>query len=474
EWDERLDAVTRGALGLTVACARCHDHKFDPISNKDYYAMAGVFASTTAAVRPLDPLAPEVEKRFIWARQRFSDLNGAISNLSGNKDIDQKSAAEKIAQCNEELAKLKPELEAMRDQHPELADLITKTLTPPKVAGGGRGGPTMQELQAPFVNAVYDAGVWLDGSHPDYTMIELKPGQPRDLPVYFRGTGGTGGEIVPRRFLTVLAKNPGQPFQRGSGRLDLADAIVTDAAPLTARVIVNRVWGSHFGAYLAGTPSDFGDRGDKPTHPELLDDLAARFITHGWSLKWLHREILLSAAYRQSSRPRTEALEKDEANALLWRMNPRRADIEAFRDTLLRSAGTLDLKMYGPSLDLDSSGNNRRTLYAKISRARMNDLLRIYDFPSPMQHSPSRIDTLTPLQQLFVMNSPFIEQLSTTLANAVENESGSAKIRDLYRKILARDPSPDEIDAALTYIERVPLARFTQTLLATSEEIFWP
>ncbi|HVW83700.1 MAG TPA: PSD1 and planctomycete cytochrome C domain-containing protein [Bryobacteraceae bacterium] len=474
EWDERLDAVSRGMLGLTVGCARCHDHKFDPITTKDYYAMAGVFASTASAVRPLAKLDPETEKRFIWARQRYTDLQGGITNLSGNKDIDQKSAAEKIALYKAEQDKLRPELEAIRDQHPELADLIEQTLSPKK-GGGGRGGPSMAERQAPFVNAVYDAGLWLDGSHPDYTMEEFKPGTPHDLPVYFRGTGGTGkGTPVARSFLTVLSTTPGKTFTHGSGRLDLAEAIVTDAAPLTARVFVNRVWGESFGAYLVGTPSDFGDRGDKPTHPELLNDLAARFIAHGWSIKWLQREILLSSAYRQASHPRADGMEKDETNRLLWRMNPRRLDIEAYRDTMLRSAGILDLKMYGPSVDLEEAGNYRRTLYAKISRARLNDLLRIYDFPSPMQHSPSRVDTMTPLQQLFVMNSPFIENLATSLANSVEQEQGAAKIRDLYRKILSRDPSPAEIDSALTYLGRAPLARVTQTMLATTEEIFWP
>lgn len=477
EWDERLDSVSRGMMGLTVACARCHDHKFDPITQKDYYAMAGVFASTQSAVRPLNNEDPNIEKRFIWARQRYSDLNGAISNLSGNKDIDQKSAAEKIKLCKDELAILKPELEALETEHPELADLVAKTMAPKgKGAGAGKKGEIdPKEAQAPYVNAVYDAGLWLDGSHPDYTLVDLKPGQPRDLSLYFRGTGGTGTDkTIPRTFLTVLSKKPGRPFNSGSGRLDLANAIVGDAAPLTARVIVNRVWGESFGTYLVGTPSDFGDRGDKPTNPALLDDLTARFMAHGWSIKWLQREILLSATYRQSSKPRADVMEKDEANSLLWRMNPRRMDIEAFRDTLLRSAGTLDSTMYGPSVDLEASANTRRTLYARISRARLNDLLRIYDFPSPMQHSPARIDTMTPLQQLFVMNSPFIEQLADTLVKSVENESGSEKIRDLYRKVLSRNPTPSELDSALTYTNHAPLSRFTQTLLATNEEIFWP
>jgi hypothetical protein len=144
-------------------------------------------------------------------------------------------------------------------------------------AGGNRNF-NQEGAEAPFVNAVYDAGLWLDGSHPDYTLTDVKPDQPRDLPVFFRGTGGTGSDIVPRRFLTVLSSKPDQTFGKGSGRLDLAQAITTDAAPLAARVLVNRVWGAHFGSYLVGTPSDFGDRGDRPTNPALLDDLAARFI----------------------------------------------------------------------------------------------------------------------------------------------------------------------------------------------------
>jgi len=482
EWDERLDAVSRGMLGLTVGCARCHDHKFDPITTKDYYGMAGVFASTTSAVRPLNPEPKDIETEFIWARQRYTDLNGEIENLSGNKDIDQKSAAAKIAQCKDELAKLKPELDRMMADHPELADLIEKTVAPPKKqGGGGRGMIDPKDAQAAYVNAVYDGSLWLDGSHPDYTLEDIHPGKPRDLGVYFRGTGGTAtGDAIPRRFLTVLSKDTSKTFSKtSSGRLDLAEAIVTDAAPLAARVIVNRIWGANFGTYLVGTPSDFGDRGDKPTNPELLDDLAARFIAHGWSIKWLQREILFSSTYRQASRPRPDAAAKDESNALYWRMNPRRMDIEAYRDTLLRSAGILDSTIGGPSMDLDASGNHRRTLYARISRARMNDLLRIYDFPTPMQHSPSRIDTMTPLQQLFVLNSPFIGTLAEDLAKSAAAETGADQIKDLYRKILARDPSPAEIDSALTYLSKnagpdSKLPRFTQALLATNEEIFWP
>ena len=144
-----------------------------------------------------------------------------------------------------------------------------------------------------------------DGSYADYTPLMIKPGAARDLPVFGRGNSSAPGEIVPRHFLTVLTKNPNEIFKRGSGRLELAEKILTDAAPLSARVIVNRVWGWHFGKHLVRTPSDFGDRGEKPSHPELLDDLAARFVANGWSMKWLHREIMLSSTYRQASKPRS-------------------------------------------------------------------------------------------------------------------------------------------------------------------------
>ncbi len=314
-----------------------------------------------------------------------------------------------------------------------------------------------------------------DGSYADYTPLTIKPDAARDLPVFGRGNSASPGEIVPRRFLTVLAKNPNEVFKRGSGRLELAEKILTDAAPLSARVIVNRVWGWHFGKHLVTTPSDFGDRGEKPTHPELLDDLTARFIANGWSLKWLHREIMLSATYRQASKPRTDAAALDEENKWLWRMQPRRMDAEAIRDSLLQAAGLLKLEMHGPSQNLDNLDNTRRTVYGRINRGSTSDILRLYDFPNPFQTSPTRGLTITPLQELFVLNSPFIKQLSSALAKAVEPEvDPAARVRSLYRKILLRDPSVAERKVALNYLSSASLEQFAQVLLATNEEVFWP
>jgi hypothetical protein len=260
-----------------------------------------------------------------------------------------------------------------------------------------------------------------------------------------------------------------------SGRLELVERIFSDAAPLAARVIVNRVWGWHFGQALVATPSDFGVQGAKPTHPELLDDLSARFIEHGWSLKWLHREIVTSATYRQASRPRADGMQLDVANSLLWRMNPRRLDIEAYRDTLLRVSGALDERMYGPSEDLQSLRNVRRTVYSRISRGRASSLLKNYDFPDAMQSAGGRDLTVTPLQQLFVMNSEFLHVAAAEVAAAVAMESDQPKqVRALFRQALGREPAPLELELAREFLSSGTLEQFAHALLGTNEEIFWP
>jgi len=505
DWDERIDSVSRGLLAMTVACARCHDHKFDAIPTKDYYGLAGVFASTMRAERPTFDVDPQVETRFLWVQRRLQDLKYSADLLT-NEASTVVDSAPRVAKWKAEIESLHTEMEGLREKYPQLVQHLEKFWTfppprqprtntvagpaapagaatpppaggaaPPAVpAGGGggfrRAGPSPTD---PFMNSVYDAAQYVDGSDKQYTMILYRAGEARDLPVMLHGNVTSPGEIVPRHFLTVLSKGD-STFHQGAGRRELADDIFGDGAPLAARVIVNRVWGWHFGKPLVGTTSDFGVNGEKPTHPELLDDLAARFIAHGWSLKWLNREIMLSAAYRQSSQPRPDAEAIDSGNALLWRMNPRRMDIEAYRDSLLRAAGQLSDQMYGPSMDLDNLANTRRTVYGKVSRTRLNNLLRQYDFPDPMQTSSGRDLTTTSLQQLFLMNSPFLHNLSGTLAKSVEPEGDTpAQVRALYRKILSRDPSAKELDLAITYLNGATLDQYAQVLLSTNEEIFW-
>jgi hypothetical protein len=324
------------------------------------------------------------------------------------------------------------------------------------------------------MNSVYDAAQYVDGSDPQYTMIEFKPNEARDFPVLLHGNVATPGPIVPRHFLSVLS-NGDNTFKQGSGRLELADRIFSDAAPLSARVIVNRVWDWHFGRPIVASPSDFGVQGEKPSDPQLLDDLATRFIAHGWSIKWLNKEIMLSAAYQQSSKPRPDAEKVDQLNTLLWRMNPRRLDVESYRDSLLRSAGRLDTTMYGPSDDVESPTNVRRTVYGRVSRMRLSSFLKIYDFPDPMQTAGGRDLTTNALQQFFVMNSAFMHDEAAALVKLADGEpDAAAKIRLLYRRVLSRDPSPKELDLAASYLANGSIDQYAEVLLSTNEEIFWP
>ncbi len=425
DWDERLDSVTRGLLGLSVACARCHDHKFDPIRQMDYARLSSVFASTSRALRPFFEIDPKTETRFMWVYQRMFDLHYTANLLEGDPGSKPEQAATQVKKFRDELAQLQAEIDAMSKEYPQIAEYI-KTVpypgekppearnpdgtlktrevvpdekrarpadqipNPERMArnqGAGDGGPRKQiDPKAPFLNSVYDAGVVFNSSEPDLTFFDATPGVPRDLPLYRGGNLGTPGDPAPRGFPLVLAKGPSD-FHNGSGRLELGEKIFTDASPLSARVMVNRVWGWHFDKHLVGTPSDFGSQGLMPTHPELLEDLAARFIANGWSLKWLHREIMLSATYRQSSHPRAQEMEVDPTNQFLWRMNARRMDIEAYRDSLLQASGRLDLTMYGPSEDIDEGV--RRTMYATISRGRSSgDVMKLYDVPGAADPHP--------------------------------------------------------------------------------------
>src|SRR5688500_15046432 len=509
DWDERLDTVTRGLLGLSVACARCHDHKFDPIRQTDYARLSSVFASTARSLRPYFEIDPKTETRFMWIYQRMFDLHYTANLLEGDPGSKPEQAERQVKKFRQELAELQAGIDALSTEYPQIAEYI-KTVpypgerppeqrnpdgtlkkrepvpddkrarpadqipNPERVQNQGGGAARKRiDPQAPFLNSVFDAGVWWNTSEPDLTFFDLTPGTPRDLPLYRGGNLATPTDPAPRGFPLVLTKDAGN-FTRGSGRLELGEKIFTDAAPLSARVMVNRVWGWHFDRHLVGTPSDFGIQGLPPTHPELLDDLAARFIASGWSLKWLHKEIMLSATYRQSSKPRTREMDVDPTNQLLWRMNPRRMDIEAYRDTLLQASGKLDLTMYGPSQP-DVDEGVRRTVYSSISPARSNDVMKLYDVPAPLAHIPMRQPTLNPQQALFVMNSRFVQEQAKTLAEQVATEATpEAKIQSLYRKVFSRTATADEVAIGVKYLASADATRYAQALLSTNEVIFWP
>ena len=355
EWEDRIDTVTRGLLGLTVACARCHDHKYDPIPTSDYYALAGVFASTEMFNRPLNE---SVEKKGDQAKK------------------------------------------------------------------------------------------------PQDAVHIVKEGTPKDLQVMIRGDVKRLGPEIKRGFLTVIDQPDVTGFDSGSGRVALAEAITRQSNPLAARVIVNRVWRELMGASIVATPSNFGALGAQPSHPLLLDDLAVRFMNSGWSLKWLQREIVLSSTYAQSSHVDPAKAQRDPDNQLLWRMPRRRLSLESYRDSILAVSGMMDSAVGGPSIDPQDPSASRRTVYSKVSRLDLNPMLARFDFPDPNAHSPARHETTTPLQKLFLLNSPFLVDQSERLAERLM-ESGSSneeRIAFAYQLLFGREPSGEELSLASDFV----------------------
>ncbi len=435
ELDDRIDTVTRGLLGLTVACARCHDHKYDPIPTRDYYSLAAAYNGSNLVERPLAD-AKSVEVFRAWEK-KVKEAEAKLKPLREKKGLT--DAGKK------ELADRQAELERLRKEAPPappMAHVIT---------GGGTA-----------------------------------------MKVHIRGNVERLGESAPPGFLRVLpsfdrlAPNP-SPKGRGEKpftRLELAEVIASSKNPLTARVIVNRVWHYHFGRGIVGTPSNFGQLGDRPTHPELLDTLAVRFIENGWSLRWLHREILLSTAYQLSSANRALNAEKDPENQYYWRHTPSRLDFEAWRDAWLAVSGRLDTKRGGPSIEVTQADNVRRTLYAKVSRLQLNPLLALFDFPDANVTSARRSVTTSPQQQLFVLNSDFTIETAKAFAKRLEKAASSEpeRITLAFRLAYGREPADIEKRASEEFLRDAKTARpqdrlnaweqFAQAILA-SNEFLW-
>jgi hypothetical protein len=286
--------------------------------------------------------------------------------------------------------------------------------------------------------------------------------KPQNLKVSVRGSPYNLADEVPRHFLTVLtAANDGpEPFQRGSGRLDLARAIL--AQPLAMRVIVNRIWKGHFGTGLVDSPSNFGSTGERPTNPELLDYLSQRFIDNGLSIKELHREIMLSAVYQSSSDDNAANFEKDSGNRLYWRANRHRMTAEQIRDSLLFVSGALDTKAGGPSVELTPL-YDRRTVYGHVSRYKLDQYLQLFDFPSPNLSAEKRFTTTVPLQRLFFMNSDFMQQQGELLARRAASEpTNTARIQKVYRLIFGRSATDEELRAGLEYLGSEPMRAYEE------------
>lgn len=308
----------------------------------------------------------------------------------------------------------------------------------------------------------------------------LAEGTARDVPIYMAGDPHKKGPMAARSFPAVLTAGQRQAFAtKGSGRMELANAIASKDNPLTARVIVNRIWAGHFGRGLVGTLSNFGQLGERPSHPELLDYLAMELMDNGWSIKSLHRTILLSATYQQSSDGAASNSETDPDNRYLWKMNRRRLEVEPWRDSVLAVSGQLIREIGGPSSELDG-GNRRRTVYGSISRHRLNDLLRLFDFPDPNITSGERSTTTVPLQQLFVLNSDFMVSQARALAGRLNHEASSDadRVDRLFALLFGRRPTDDEKLAAIEFLQPADpnpsdalsrLEQFCLAMLGTNE-----
>jgi hypothetical protein len=264
----------------------------------------------------------------------------------------------------------------------------------------------------------------------------------------------------------------------------LADAVAARDNPLTARVIVNRVWGQLFGRPLVGTPSNFGALGDRPSHPGLLDDLAVRFMEAGWSLKWLQREIVLSAAYWQSSKADARQRASDPDNRLLGRMSRRRLSVEAWRDAVLAATGQLDRRVGGPSIDPADPKERPRTVYSRVSRLSLNPLLALFDFPDPNLTADRRVETTTPLQKLFLLNSTFMTRQAEILVDRLTTETGGTGrstdevfTQRAYQVLYGRPATAAEVRLGLHYLKggRDLQGRrrlYAQVLLAANEMMY--
>ena len=280
--------------------------------------------------------------------------------------------------------------------------------------------------------------------------------------------------------MRVLSQGEPEHFKEGSGRLELARAIATPSNPLTARVIVNRLWRHVMGRSLVDTPSNFGKLGAEPTHSELLDDLAVRFVEGRWSIKTLVRELVLSSTYRQSSKTQLAGEARDPDNTLYWRAERRRLEVEAWRDALLAATGRIDASIGGPSIEPDDPKATRRTVYSRISRFQLNPLLSMFDFPDPNVHSSGRVKTTTPLQKLFVLNSSFMTQAATDLAARYPVDSEASlrtAISSAHRELYGRAPDSGELELADAFLnasdDRASRWReYCQVLLAANELLF--
>ena len=474
--DEQIDVTSRALLGLTVACARCHDHKFDPIPTRDYYALAGIFTSSEPLLgvrrnRNPHPFAAGLH-RIAGPPGEFADADVAelldvrlqLTKISLNRRDERR----KVLLALDKLKAKPEEQEAIFQEHAHLREIEAKY-----VALVARNAAMMKRFDTFIAQGA----------------MGMRDGPPQDVAIHIRGEDTQLGEVVPRGFLSVLA-GPAMPAvnRAQSGRLELAQWIASPQHPLTARVMVNRIWQHLFGDGLVETPDDFGHTGQRPSNPALLDHLAQRFIAQGWSVKTMIREIMASRAYRLSSAHEPTAHELDPANRLHWRMSRRRLDSDALRDSVRHLGSGLTLEpppaRFMPTEEDDRIKSRKlspwfeatarhRTVYQPILRDNIPDDWNLFDFPNPELVTGRRGITTVPTQALYMMNGAFIIQQSRAAAQRVRSlpaKDDAERIVNAYQLILARAPEARERDEAQRLLENFPR---TDASAAEQETAVW-
>ena len=436
--DDQIDAISKSILGLTVSCARCHDHKFDPIPSKDYYALAGIFYSTETLFGtikqkysrwPTDviPVGPDAKKREAAFKAHGRKVSDLTKKLGAKKAALKKAGkdAKKAAPLKKEVAKLEAGLKALKKNAPR---------------------------------------------KPHYSIAVREGRKPADVKINVRGDPRQKGAVARRGFLGAISVDGALKIDpKKSGRRALAEWLAHEQNPLTARVMVNRIWAHLFGRGIVETLNNFGALGKRPTHPELLDTLAVEFMRDGWSVKKAIRKIVLSRAYQLGGGSRSENLAADPDNRLNWRMEPRRLEAEALRDAILAVSGKLDLKrpegstvtglgdtlVRGIALEKLQPPSTKRSVYLPVIRDYLPEIFQLFDFPDPSLVSGKRASTTVPTQALYFRNSAFVREQTAHAARRLLGMKGlddAGRVDRAYLAVLARRPSAGERRDALDYI----------------------
>ena len=565
--DDRVDVTTRGFLGLTVACAQCHNHKFDPIPQTDYYSILGIFNNTKMNEYPLS--AESVVKEYKDRKQKADGQQKMLdeyvrsqalqlAQIHATRTADYLMAVhnDKLADREKNAAQAGLDLETLNNwiaylRKPSLEHLFLKPFA--DAVAANKPAAEVRKIAEDFQNLalavftekksieeknlirlggskergdlsnadllslerdkyflwrdLYDKqgiliygenGIarFLQGEFKTYLTTlrhdleryksEIPPQYPylqiisdadnlKTQRLFLRGDRNNLGDETPPRSVTILSTGPPKVFTKGSGRLEFAETIASASNPLTARVMVNRIWQSHFGTGIVRTTSNFGQLGERPVNPQLLDYLAARFIENKWSIKAINREIMLTSTYQLSTGDDPKAFTADPENRLLWRANRQRLDVEELRDSLLFVSGKLDATAGGPPQQLTVE-NKRRTVYGFVSRKDLDPLLALFDFPNPNATSEQRIETTVPLQGLFFLNSPMMIQQTEALAERIGSTGDPAtSIQKTYRLLFGRAATPQEITLGTQFLkdnETQPWPKYLQVLLSSNEFIF--